>query len=326
MSFKESNMKKLTKHTFLWFKLLLVGFVLLSLSACGLLYQQKEIDSYIVGPNELLAKNYEFDRLQIRRFLSVEEVYTVDDEQELALLVMKNFEQGTMRTSYVSNYDLTLQRVYLFLETLLFDSFYLQAGVIAQVDSLGEEPNQTKFIDVIVDEGRLEKSAKYSKSIIQALNINELSQKEQIKQIHDYIVLNTKYDEPLLQLDISTYQNHPSFTPFGVYEHNTAVCSGYARSFVQLTAELNIPAVMVSSQNMNHAWNMVYLNGEWLFLDATWNDPVPDREGRVLDTYYLLSLNEMKRIGHHFFDLTSTQTLGIDEVVEFAEFAFALDN
>ena len=319
-------MKKQIQHTLKWIKILLVGFVLLSLSACGLLYQQKEIDSYVVGPNELLAKDYRFDRLQIRRFLNVEEVYSVDDEQELALLVMKNFEVGIMRTSYVSDQTLTLQRVYLFLETLLYDSFYLQAGVIAQVDSLGEDPYQTKFIDVVVDEGRLEKSMQYSKQIIQELNINELDQKEQIKQIHDYLVLNTEYDEELLQLDISTYQNHPSFTPFGVYENNTAVCSGYARAFVQLSAQLNIPAVMISSQNMNHAWNMVYLDEEWLFLDATWNDPIPDQKGRVLNTYYLLTLDQMKSIGHHFFDLASSQTLGIEEVVEFAEFAFAIEN
>jgi hypothetical protein len=319
-------MKKQKQHRFKWIKLLLVGFVLLSLSACSVVYQQKEIESYVVGQNELLAKGYRFDRVSIRRFVNVEEVFSVDNEEELALLVMKNFEQGMMRTNYVSDQELVLQRVYLFLETVLYDSFHLQAGVIAQVDSLGDDPYQTRFIDVIVDEDRLVESKDYAKRIVESLNIKELTQREQIKQIHDYLVLNTEYDESLLELDISAYQDHPAFTPYGVYVQNMAVCSGYARAFVQLSAELNIPALMVSSQNMNHAWNVVYLDGEWLFLDATWNDPVPDRKGRVLDTYLLLNLNQFKNVGHHFFDLASSQTLGIEEVFEFGEFAFAIEN
>lgn len=317
-------MKKQIQLSVKLLKIILVGVVLVSLSACSVLYQQKEVESYVVSSNDLLAKGHQFDRVQIRRFLTVEEVYSVSQEEELALLVMKNFEQGKMRTNYISSKNLVLQRVYLFLETLLYDSFFLQAGVIAQVDAFGDDPFETRFIDVVVDENKLSKSQAFSQRIIDALKIRELSEKDQIKQIHDYIVLNTEYDESLLQLDISSYQNHASFTPYGVYEYGTAVCSGYARAFVQLTAQLNIPSVMVSSQNMNHAWNMVYLDGEWLFIDTTWDDPVPDRQGRVLATYYLLTLDQMKKKGHHFFDLSSDQTLGIEEVIEFANYAFAL--
>lgn len=307
-------------------KWLVLSVFFMSLAGCSVVYQQKEIESYVVSQNDLLAKGYQFDRVSIRRFVNVEEVFSIDDEEELALLVMKNFEQGIMRTNYVSDKDLVLQRVYLFLETVLYDSFHLQAGVIAQIDPSKNDPYKTRFIDVVVDEEKLIESKNYARRIINELNIRESTQQEQIKAIHDYLVLNTEYDESLLELDISLYQDHPAFTPYGVYVTNKAVCSGYARAFIQLSAELNIPSMMVSSQNMNHAWNAVYVDGEWLFLDATWNDPVPDRKGRVLTTYYLKNLSEFKGIGHHFFDLASTQTLGIEEVLTFGEYAFAIEN
>ena len=306
-------------------KFLVLVFVVL-LSGCNLIHNQKQIDGYFIDSNELLAKGYTFERVEIRRFLEVNEVFSVSSEEELALLIMKNFENNTVRTNYISEEDLSLQHVYLFIETLLPDSFYLQAGRVVYSDPLGSESIPTRFVDVVIDNDRFQQSTLASERIIEELSLNGLSDRNKVKAIHDYIILNAAYDEPLLELDISTYQNHPSFTPYGIYYLNTAVCSGYARAFMQLTRLVNIPSVMVSSQNMNHAWNMVYVDGEWLFLDVTWNDPIPDREGRVLYTYYLKSLEQFKAKGHHFFDLGSDQTLGIDQVIEYANFAFAMND
>jgi hypothetical protein len=307
-----------------YIKTSIVLLLLFSLSGCGLFYNQKQLDGYLIETNELLARGYTFERIEIRRFLDVEEVFSISSEEELSLLIMKNFEKNNLRTSYVSDVELSLQHVYLYIETLLPDSFYLQAGRVVYSDPLGGESTPTKFVDVVIDQDRHQQSVFATESIINDLNLDGKSDRDKVKAIHDYIILNTRYDEPLLELDISTYQNHPSFTPYGVYYLNTAVCSGYARAFMQLTRLADIPSIMVSSQNMNHAWNMVYVDGEWLFLDATWNDPIPDREGRVLYTYYLQSLDQFKASGHHFFDLASEQTLGIDQVIQFADFAFVM--
>lgn len=294
------------------------------ISGCGVLYQEKEIDSYVVDSNDLLAKGYSFEKVEVRRLFEKEEIFHVNNEKELALLVIKNVEQGQFKTHYLSETDFSLQRVYLFVETLLPDSYYLQAGVI-QYNDVFDSSMKTRFIEVVLDEERFNQSQQYAENLINELNLVNLSTKDQIRKIHDYLVQNTKYDEALLELDISEYQNHPSFTPYGIYFHNTAVCSGYARSFMQLTRLLDIPSIMVSSQNMNHAWNMVYDGRNWLYIDATWNDPVPDQENRVLYTYYMLTHNQFTSKGHHFFDLASEQTLSIDEVMEFVNYAFAIN-
>jgi len=40
---------------------------------------------------------------------------------------------------------------------------------------------------------------------------------------------------------------------------------------------------------MNHAWNLVNIDGEWYHADVTWDDPVPDAKGRAGHGYFLLS-------------------------------------
>jgi hypothetical protein len=320
------HMIKLMNKSKHYFKTAIVLLLLISLSGCGVFYNQQQLDGFLIESNELLAKGYTFDRIEIRRFLDVEEVFSISNEEELALLIMKNFEKNNLRTNYISQTELSLQHVYLYIETLLPDSFYLQAGRVVYSDPLGNESSPTKFVDVVIDQDRHQQSILAAESIISELNLDGKSDRDKVKAIHDYIILNTGYDEPLLELDISAYQNHPSFTPYGVYYLNTAVCSGYARAFMQLTRLVGIPSIMVSSQNMNHAWNIVYVENEWLFLDATWNDPIPDREGRVLYTYYLQSFDQFKALGHHYFDLASDQTLGIDQVLRFADFAFVMND
>lgn len=321
-----NQLKRPTSKIQHYLKTAIVLLLLISLSGCGLFYHQRQLDGFIIESNELLARGYTFDRIEIRRFLDVEEVFSISSEKELALLIMKNFEKDSLRTNYISETDLSLQHVYLYIETLLPDSFYLQAGRVVYSDPLGSESTPTKFVDVVIDQEKYQQSILAAESIIHDLNLDGMSDRDKVKAIHDYIILTTAYDEPLLDLDISEYQNHPSFTPYGVYYLNTAVCSGYARAFMQLTRLVGIPSIMVSSQNMNHAWNLVFVDNEWLFLDATWNDPIPDREGRVLYTYYLQTFEQFEALGHHYFDLASDQTLGIDQVLRFADFAFAMND
>jgi hypothetical protein len=111
-----------------------------------------------------------------------------------------------------------------------------------------------------------------------------MNHEEQLKAIHDWIVLNVAYD--------TTYQEYSAWAALFL---GSAVCQGYALLTCKMLQKCNIPVRIINSEAMNHAWNMVNLCGHWFHLDVTWNDPVPDLPGRVLYTYYNLSDSEISR-------------------------------
>lgn len=157
--------------------------------------------------------------------------------------------------------------------------------------------------------GRLELAYKFTKSQIIAMN-NELKQMssniisenirpgmteyEKVKAIHDYIVLNTAYD----------YQNYlngtipdSSYNIYGLLIKGTAVCEGYADTMIYLLKQIGIEAIYVSGKGNggNHAWNKVKINNKWYNVDATWDDPVPNKEGNVRYNYFLIPDNVLAK-------------------------------
>ena len=123
---------------------------------------------------------------------------------------------------------------------------------------------------------------------------------QQVRVLHDWVVLNTAYDM--------------SITRYGaddILRDGMAVCNGYALLLEALLTEAGFNALFVTGTirpehrsdittvggatltDGGHAWNMVQLDGQWYHLDATWDDPVPDEPGRVVYTYYMLTDDEV---------------------------------
>ena len=65
---------------------------------------------------------------------------------------------------------------------------------------------------------------------------------------------------------------------------------------------LGIPNYKIS--NNNHIWNLVYIDGKWLHLDLTWDDPVTsDGSNILLDRFFLITNSELQKLdsnGHKF--------------------------
>ncbi len=100
--------------------------------------------------------------------------------------------------------------------------------------------------------------------------------------LHDYLVLNCEY-----------YPQSPypkkAFTAYGALVDGQAVCQGYALAYKYLLKQAGINAYMVTSSAMNHAWNLVELNGNYYQVDVTWDDPLADRIGYVYHNNMLVS-------------------------------------
>ncbi|MBE5950645.1 MAG: hypothetical protein E7260_03505 [Lachnospiraceae bacterium] len=127
----------------------------------------------------------------------------------------------------------------------------------------------------------------------EALDTEQLSDIDTIVAVHNYLVLNTAYDEPAA----AAADGGPSHYVEGTLLSGKAVCSGYASTFHLFMMLADIPCEYVTSET--HAWNLVQLEDEWYHIDATWDDPVPDTPGRVLYTYFMMTDEEVSALDQH---------------------------
>jgi len=149
----------------------------------------------------------------------------------------------------------------------------------------------------------------YSQEEITAINyivqnkINDIindnmNTKEKIKKIHDYIIDSTKYD--IFKTENIHDNTYKSNTAYGVLVQGYGICSGYADTISIFLNELDIDNYKIS--NDNHIWNLIYVNGMWVHLDSTWDDPISDKNLNR-DTYFLISYEDLTNINdntHNF--------------------------
>lgn len=79
---------------------------------------------------------------------------------------------------------------------------------------------------------------------------------------HNWLINNANYD-----------YTYTEYGPEGVLLKGTGVCQSYAEALKLLLDEVGIENMIIASDEMNHAWNLVKLNGHWCHIDATWDDP-----------------------------------------------------
>lgn len=95
-----------------------------------------------------------------------------------------------------------------------------------------------------------------------------MSNIEKVKAVHDYMVRNVSYDLANLQAGTIPWVDYGAY---GALVNKKAVCSGYTAAFQLLMERLGIPVTTITSGSMNHAWNMVQLDGSWYHVDVTWD-------------------------------------------------------
>lgn len=117
--------------------------------------------------------------------------------------------------------------------------------------------------------------------------------------IHNYLVLNYKYD----------YDNYikgtlpdQSYTPYGLLINGTGVCQAYAEAAKLLLNKVGIDCEIVTgtANGGDHAWNIVKINNEYYMLDITWDDPAPDKKGEVRYNYFNVSADQLSQ--DHIWD------------------------
>lgn len=112
---------------------------------------------------------------------------------------------------------------------------------------------------------------------------DDMTEQQKVKALHDFIVLNAKYD--------GTYEggaiNVPHYAETIIFEGH-GVCDGYAEAYKILLngAGIDCKVIYGNTPNGLHAWNQVKIDNKWYNVDVTWDDP--DSGDRILYDYYCL--------------------------------------
>ncbi len=139
----------------------------------------------------------------------------------------------------------------------------------------------------LYDHDDINLAEEYVNDLFNKLVRNDMNEEEIIRKIHDYIINNTKYDK-----DKANHLETPydSSRINGIIVDHYALCSAYSDLMAVVLERLDIPNFKVSSES--HVWNAVFLNGRWLHLDLTWDDPITTNGRDILDHNYFLITDE----------------------------------
>lgn len=87
---------------------------------------------------------------------------------------------------------------------------------------------------------------------------------EKALTVHDYLTAHTRYDA----------QAEHGADAYGCLVEHTAFCEGYSRAFLLLMNQLEIPAGLSSgmASGVGHMWNYIQLDGDYYWVDVTWDD------------------------------------------------------
>jgi hypothetical protein len=186
-----------------------------------------------------------------------------------------------------ANVRVHYDRLPIILEAVRYDNpdlFWLSHVIHYTYDGNGNVTSVTlEFYDEMVQNLRAYKELFYdcADSVLEyAMTLDD--DVRRVKFVHDLLT------------NINTYEfNEWDQSAYSALCTGKTVCAGYSYAFQYFMQRLGIPSmVVVGYAGERHAWNMVYLYGDYYEMDVTWNDPV----GNPPTTYY-----------YNYFNITTRQ-------------------
>lgn len=121
-------------------------------------------------------------------------------------------------------------------------------------------------------------------------------------EIHDFIVEKCRYRMEQGEFVYSS--------AYGAIVNGEAACEGYSKAAKLLLDKVGIENAVVSGISDNnedpegpHMWNVVKINGDFYYLDCTWDDPVSKSGEEMLMYSYFNLNNEMIAATHRDFSI-----------------------
>ncbi len=209
---------------------------------------------------------------------------TIDNYDEIFLklseAVLLNMESVDLSEYHIEE-SMFLQ-VYFDLISATPEFFYLDNKVTYFYNKHDKDHHvSTVKFNYTMDKVRREEAmAEYERelSYIVSLVDRDMSEAEKALWVHDYFVAMFSYDK-----------EEKYFDAYSLFTERTGVCQAYSLGYIAVLRELGMEAVMVTSPEMNHAWNLVRIDGHWYHVDLSYDDPRDGQFGMVSHENFLLT-------------------------------------
>lgn len=140
----------------------------------------------------------------------------------------------------------------------------------------------------------LEEADGLAEEIIQKNITPALTERECAETLYHYLIHTVQYDRRYYT--DREHMPYDSQTAIGALRDQLAICGGYSHALKLLFEKVGIPCYTVSGTygQEHHMWNLAFLEGQWLWFDATADRGLP--EGTVPDHFAL----EKLEASYHF--------------------------
>lgn len=128
-----------------------------------------------------------------------------------------------------------------------------------------------------------------------------MSDEQKALALHNWLVNNADYDQD---------ENNYHFQADGVLLKGSGVCQSYTLAYLMLCRMAGLECEMVTGRvgKIEHAWNIVKIDGVWLHVDVTWDDPY----GQPPSTAYFLRDDAYMIASNHVWNSTPVDGTRID--------------
>lgn len=110
---------------------------------------------------------------------------------------------------------------------------------------------------------------------------------EKVKYVYDYIIDHCEYI-------VGSKHNQNILS---VLEYGQSVCAGYAKTAQYLLQKLGIRCAYITGkslkQGVEHAWNLIEIDGSYVYMDTTWGDPLSNQLYNKTYAYFMMTLEEV---------------------------------